>query len=153
MGSRTSAEVTQRAREKLHNFFRLIDEDDTSAATQSVKTLAGALGLNDGDMGRMRNRNLVNSITSWRKIFGAFPWVSRDKVKVADHLVEREVLCKFCYQANSRTGVLDAIASTLRAHEKTKTHMKLAGGKNVPSQSAAQSGAKRKRDSEGRQVR
>ena len=86
MGSRTSAEVTQRAREKLHNFFRLIDEDDTSAATQSVKTLAGALGLNDGDMGRMRNRNLVNSITSWRKIFGAFPGVSRLTLLVRDGL-------------------------------------------------------------------
>ena len=125
MGDRSQADILARARDNKERFFRLIDS--AAAAQQPVKTIAGALGLNEGEMGVMRNKNLADTIKAWRKLFTTYQWLSRDKVKVVDHLLEREVICKYCYQTNSKSGVLDAISSTLSDHEKTQTHLNLAG--------------------------
>ena len=56
------ADILARASSNKERFFKLIDKDEAAAKKQPLKTIAKALGLNDGEMGEMRNKNLADTM-------------------------------------------------------------------------------------------
>lgn len=92
----TDSDFKQYNKLKLHDAFKIPEKFITQSTANKTSTLAG-----------------------YRKIFGGFAWVSRDKNDVVDKLLDCSVICKFCYQTDARTGVLGAEVAALRTHEQT----------------------------------
>jgi len=118
-----------KARSNLHKLFALADVagDELKNKVRAAGTLANVLGVPEDAIVARSSRNVTNSLMGILKLFRDHSRLSRDKVEVAEYLLNLEVICSKCFRAGERGGVLKCVATTVSAHMSTHDKAAAAG--------------------------
>ena len=112
------AEAIQLVRENLHKLWTIADRPADKwkeAVTQGV-SLWSLLGVREDDFSEKSSKNITRTLLGVVKLFRTYSMLSREKLEVAPYLLDLCVICKTCFRANEKSGVLLCDSSTIKAH-------------------------------------
>jgi hypothetical protein len=91
-------------------------EEKVLEAVKQGGTLAKVLGVHEDDFSTGGSKNVTRTLSGVVKLFRTYSHLSREKIEVAENLLDNSVICALCFRTTQRFGVLKCDPSTIKVH-------------------------------------